>query len=68
MCTSKLLPIKKAKEEYTYQLGKIKSRILVATKKSIGMKGNAPNNHIKRKDVDLAIQFIKDIRPTQIEI
>lgn len=59
---------KKAKEEYTYQLGKIKSRILVATKKSIGMKGNAPNNHIKRKDVDLAIQFIKDIRPTQIEI
>lgn len=59
---------KKAKEEYTYQLGKIKSRILVATKKSLGMKGNAPNNHIKRKDVDLTIQFIKDIKPTQIEI
>ncbi|ASN69426.1 hypothetical protein 7F15_32 [uncultured Caudovirales phage] len=59
---------KKAKEEYTYQLGKIKSRILVATKKSIGMKGNAPNNHIKRKDVDLAIQFIKDVRSSQIEI
>lgn len=59
---------KRAKEEYTYQLGKVKSRILVATKKSLGMKGNAPNNHIKRKDVDLAIQFIKDIRPTQIEI
>ncbi len=32
------------------------------------MKGNAPNNHIKRKDVDLAIQFIKDIRPSAIEI
>lgn len=59
---------KKAKEEYTYQLGKVKSRLLVSTKKHLGMKGNAPNNHIKRKDVDLAIQFIKDIRSSQIEI
>jgi anti-repressor protein len=59
---------KKAKEEYTYQLGKVKSRLLVSTKKALGMKGNAPNNHIKRKDVDLAIQFIKDVRPSQIEI
>lgn len=59
---------KKMKEEYRYQLGKAKSKILVATKKELGMKGNAPNNHIKRKDVDLAIQFIKDIRPSQIEI
>lgn len=59
---------KKAKEEYTYQLGKIKSRLLVLTKKHLGMKGNAPNNHIKRKDVDIAIQFIKDTRPSQIEI
>lgn len=32
------------------------------------MKGNAPNNHIKRKDVDLIIQFIKDVRPSAIEI
>lgn len=59
---------KKMKEEYRYQLGKAKRKILVATKKELGMKGNAPNNHIKRKDVDLAIQFIKDIRPSQIEI
>lgn len=59
---------KKAKEEYSYQLGKVKSRLLVSTKKHLGMKGNAPNNHIKRKDVDLAIQFIKDVRPSQIEI
>lgn len=59
---------KKAKEEYSYQLGKVKSRLLVATKKQLGMKGNAPNNHIKRKDVDLAIQFIKDVRSSQIEI
>ncbi|WP_239705134.1 antA/AntB antirepressor family protein [Mammaliicoccus sp. R-M63] len=59
---------KKMKEEYRYQLGKAKSKILVATKKELGMKGNAPNNHIKRKDVDLAIQFIKDVRPSQIEI
>ena len=59
---------KKMKEEYRYQLGKAKRKILVATKKELGMKGNAPNNHIKRKDLDLAIQFIKDIRPTQIEI
>ncbi|MEB8093138.1 antA/AntB antirepressor family protein [Mammaliicoccus lentus] len=59
---------KKMKEEYRYQLGKAKSKILVATKKELGMKGNAPNNHIKRKDVDMAIQFIKDVRPSQIEI
>lgn len=37
---------KKAKEEYRYQLGKVKSRLLVLTKKHLGMKGNAPNNHI----------------------
>lgn len=59
---------KKAKEEYRYQLGKVKSKLLVSSKKKLGMKGNAPNNHIKRKDVDLTIQFIKDIRPSQIEI
>lgn len=59
---------KKAKEEYTYQLGKIKSRLLVLTKKHLGMKGNAPNNHIKRKDVDMAIQHIKDLKASQIEI
>lgn len=59
---------KKAKEEYRHQLGKVKSKLLVKTKKHLGMKGNAPNNHIKRKDVDLAIQFIKDVRPSDIEI
>ena len=59
---------KKMKEEYRYQLGKAKSKLLVATKKELGMKGNAPNNHIKRKDVDLAIQFIKDIRASQIQL
>lgn len=59
---------KKAKEEYRYQLGKAKSRLFVLTKKHLGMKGNAPNNHIKRKDVDLAIQFIKDVRLSAIEI
>ncbi|QJE25060.1 antA/AntB antirepressor family protein [Staphylococcus caprae] len=59
---------KKAKEEYRHQLGKVKSKLLVKSKKHLGMKGNAPNNHIKRKDVDLAIQFIKDVRPSTIEI
>lgn len=59
---------KKMKEEYRYQLGKAKSKLLVATKKELGMKGNAPNNHIKRKDVDVAIQFIKDIRSSQIQL
>ena len=58
----------KAKEEYRHQLGKVKSKLLVKSKKHLGMKGNAPNNHIKRKDVDLAIQFIKDVRPSAIEI
>lgn len=62
------LASKKAKEQHRRDLGKFKSKILVATKKELGMKGNAPNNHIKRKDVDMAIQFIKDIRPSQIEI
>lgn len=59
---------KKMKEEYRYQLGKAKRKILVATKKELDMKGNAPNNHIKRKDVDIAIQFIKDIRASKIQL
>ena len=59
---------RKAKEEYRHQLGKVKSKLLVKSKKNLGMKGNAPNNHIKRKDVDLIIQFIKDVRPSAIEI
>ncbi|WP_239700314.1 antA/AntB antirepressor family protein [Mammaliicoccus sp. D-M17] len=59
---------KKMKEEYRYQLGKAKRKILVATKKELGMKGNAPNNHIKRKGVDMAIQFIKDIRASQFQL
>jgi prophage antirepressor-like protein len=59
---------KRQEQQKNYHIGKTKSKLLVLTKKSLGMKGNAPNNHIKRKDVDLAIQFIKDVRPSQIEI
>lgn len=59
---------KRQEQQKNYHIGKTKSRLLVLTKKHLGMKGNAPNNHIKRKDVDLAIQFIKDIRPSAIEI
>ncbi len=54
---------KKQKEQYQYHLGKVKSRILVMVKKALGLKGNAPNNHIKRKDVDRVIQYVKDLRP-----
>lgn len=53
---------KRQKDQYNYDLGKMKSRILVKAKKSLGMKGNAPNNHIKRKNVDSAIQIIKDLK------
>ena len=53
---------KKRKEEYKFLQGKLKSSILVSLKKALGMKGNAPNNHIKRKHVDLSIQYIKDLR------
>lgn len=59
---------KRQEQQKNYHIGKAKSRLLVLTKKHLGMKGNAPNNHIKRKDVDLAIQFIKDIRLSAIEI
>ncbi len=59
---------KRQEQQKNYHIGKVKSRLLVLTKKHLGMKGNAPNNHIKRKDVDLAIQFIKDVRPSAIEI
>ncbi|MCO4330263.1 BRO-N domain-containing protein [Staphylococcus hyicus] len=59
---------KRQEQQKNYHIGKAKSRLLVLTKKHLGMKGNAPNNHIKRKDVDLAIQFIKDVRPAEIEI
>ncbi|PKE55485.1 Bro-N domain-containing protein [Macrococcoides caseolyticum] len=57
---------KRLKEQRRYDIGKAKSKILVATKKHLGMKGNAPNNHIKRRDVDRAIQFIKDMRNSEI--
>lgn len=57
---------KRLKEQRRYDIGKTKSKILVATKKHLGMKGNAPNNHIKRRDVDRAIQFIKDMRYSEI--
>lgn len=57
---------KRLKEQRRYDIGKAKSKILVATKKHLGMKGNAPNNHIKRRDVDRAIQFIKDMRYSEI--
>lgn len=59
---------KRQEQQKNYHIGKAKSRLLVLTKKHLGMKGNAPNNHIKRKNVDLAIQFIKDIRLSAIEI
>ncbi|MDT0753972.1 BRO-N domain-containing protein [Mammaliicoccus sciuri] len=62
------LASKKAKEQRRRDIGKFKSKILVATKKQLGMKGNAPNNHIKRKDVDMAIQHIKDLKASQIEL
>ncbi|MEX5937449.1 BRO-N domain-containing protein [Mammaliicoccus sciuri] len=59
---------KRKKQQRNNDVGIVKRKILVATKKYLGMKGNAPNNQIKRKNSDLAIQFIKDIRPSQIEI
>jgi prophage antirepressor-like protein len=59
---------KRKKQQYKHDLGRAKSKILVLAKKHLGMKGNAPNNHIKRKDVGLVIQFIKDVKPSQIEI
>ena len=57
---------KKNKEEYRYALGKLKSSILVSMKKALDMKGNAPNNHIKRKNVDVAIQYIKDLKAKDV--
>lgn len=59
---------KKAEEQEKFHIGKAKRKLLVLTKKHLGMKGNAPNNHIKRKDVDLAIQFINDVRLSAIEV
>jgi prophage antirepressor-like protein len=57
---------KKHKEEYRYALGKLKRSILISLKKALGMKGNAPNNHIKRKYVDKAIQYIKEIKAKEV--
>ena len=57
---------KKAKEQRKYDIGKVKRQILVAVKKYLGMKGNAPNNHIKRKDVDAAVQFIKSVKQSEL--
>ena len=57
---------KKNKEEYRHALGKLKASILVSLKKALDMKGNSPNNHIKRKNVDIAIQFIKDLKAKDV--
>lgn len=57
---------KKHKQEYRYALGRLKSSILVSLKKALGMKGNAPNNHIKRKNVDIAIQHVKEIKAKDV--
>lgn len=59
---------KRQEQQKNYHIGKAKSKLFVLTKKHLGMKGNSPNNHIKRKDVDIAIQFIKDIRLSSMEI
>ena len=57
---------KKAKEQRKYDIGKYKRAILVALKKHLGMKGNAKNNHIRRKDVDKAIEFIKNVKQKEL--
>jgi len=57
---------KKEKEQRKYDIGKIKRKMLVLVKKHLDMKGNAPNNHIKRKDVDAAIQFIKNTKQREL--
>ncbi|ULG73183.1 hypothetical protein [Macrococcus brunensis] len=57
---------KKIERQRKNDLGRLKSKILVEVRKYLGMKGNAPKNHIKRKDVDRAIQFIKDLRYSEI--
>lgn len=59
---------KRQKQQYRHDLGKVKSSILVEMKKRIGMKGNDPNNRIKRKNVDMAIQSINDIKRNDIAI
>lgn len=57
---------KRNKEQYRHAAGKLKSSILVCLRKALGMKGNAPKNHIKRKDVDVAIQFVKDLKAKDV--
>lgn len=59
---------KQQKRQYRHDLGRFKSRILVETKKKLGMKGNDPNNHIKRKNVDAAIQIIKVMKRNEINV
>lgn len=57
---------KKAQEQFNNDLGKVKAKIMVSVKKYLGMKGNSPNNHIKRKDVDMAIDYISYIKPRDV--
>ncbi|WP_225230287.1 Rha family transcriptional regulator [Ureibacillus galli] len=59
---------KREKEQLRSEIGRMKRKILVAVKKHLGMKGNDPNNHIRRKDVDRAIQFIKNLSYSEVVI
>ena len=54
------------KKQYNQDLGSLKSKILVSLKKYLGMKGNAPNSHIKRKDVDISIDYIRNLRSSDL--
>lgn len=54
------------KQQRRNEIGRVKRAILVIVKKHLGMKGNQPNNHIKRKDVDVAVQYIKNIKISEV--
>lgn len=53
---------KNLEKQFNRDVGTTKSKILVSVKKYLGMKGNAKNSSFKSKDVDRAIQYIRDLK------
>ncbi|GAA3722922.1 hypothetical protein GCM10022378_11210 [Salinicoccus jeotgali] len=57
-----------AEKQFRKDLRAVKSKILVSTKKYLGMKGNARNDHIRSVDVDRATRYIKSLTAKDIQI
>ncbi|MCG2434293.1 hypothetical protein K4Q79_10585 [Staphylococcus epidermidis] len=58
----------KINTQYRSDLGKYKNKILKSTLKYAGYKGNSSYKHIKKRDLDRMLKYIKNLRASDINI